>query len=385
MVVSGLLQTGSRTEALWLQREEWPAYKIQVTSLVAVGLLMAIYLATLRFLGVTACPRWDQAKWVFLRAGCSGIGNFLNVFVVVVLGTPMGDAAALSSINTVVAALVGRAFLKEPLRRAHLVGLLCSLTGACMIGFSSAHTLSRSAFLGYPLAVLAGCAQAFQLIFARKSQGLPAQLLSLAGLIALSSVTAISLATGIVKDFEMDKVEDQPWQAVLWVVTLGCFYLFSTTCNCMGGMMCPAGMGATLLTGAGMVSSYAVQAFLFGESVQPLSLAGAFLMLASMAIMSAFRAKPPEEKVGQTDESQTGASHSAADGKDRESTDDDTESLHSFASFISREFASETPSEGSLVVQRRVSKCREDLHRTTSSSSNVPDARTFGSAVRVAV
>jgi len=370
MAVAGIMQTTLRALSLWMKQGGWPFYRIQCISVAALGLALVAYLAISVSLGLVTLPRWHFAKWVFLRGACTGFVSLLSL-VAVQFGAPLGDVAALGSLNTVAAAVLGRLFLGEELRRAHVVGLACAVAGAAMIGLGGHGSLSARAWFGLPLAALSGLAQGFQFVFARKSKGVPAPVLSCSGSFMLFFMTMTAVVTGIVDDASLTPVLEDPWQAVLWLASLVAVTLVITMTSAVGAQLCPAAMSATVTTGVGMVSSYVVQASLFGAEVGPLSLFGAALMLASMLFMTCSRV-PPAAPEAPAPAPGLRLQQAVADG---ELDGDDSESLHSFASFVSAEFAAASPA--SFAAQLRV-------RRAATAPANPPcrtTARTFGAAV----
>lgn len=364
MALAGLMQTSRAALA-----EEWPFYRMQVVAVLVIGLLIAGHLTVNVLLGRAALPKWNMARWVVGRAVCTAGASLLSL-VAVRLGAPIGDVASLGSVNTVAAALLGRLFLGEALERAHVVGLACSIAGATLIGVSGLERLDGRAFLGYPLAVLAGFAQALQFVFARKSRGVPAQLLSVVGSFVLSSMSAVLVATNMVEDYTFESASEAPWQAVQWLATLGALLLISTSSTSTGGQMCPAAVSATLSTGAGMVSGYAVQALFFAAPVGWLSLLGASLMLASMLFMASSRVRPVATE--QPEQSEPEPSFELAS---QEALDDGTDTISSFASFMSAEFAAVAPTAATSRWPAAA------LQRRSQRPPNAPPvAKTLGAA-----
>merc|ERR1719401_2499930 len=103
-----------------------------------------------------------------------------------------------------------------------------------MIGLGGHDSLRARAWFGLPLAALSGLAQGFQFVFARKSRGVPAPILSVVGALMLFFMTMTAVATGIVDDASLTPVFEDPWEAVLWAASLAVVSLVSTTTTSLG-------------------------------------------------------------------------------------------------------------------------------------------------------
>ena len=81
----------------------------------------------------------------------------------------MGSVAALSSVSTITAALLGHFLLGEALGRLHMLALLLVVGGAVQIWDSETIGTSDPRVLGNTLALLAGISAACGTVCARKS------------------------------------------------------------------------------------------------------------------------------------------------------------------------------------------------------------------------
>ena len=81
----------------------------------------------------------------------------------------MGSVGALSSVNTIVAALLGHFVLGEGFSRLHLVALLLALGGAVLIWDPDTMGTSDPKVLGNALALLSGCCAGCVVIASRKA------------------------------------------------------------------------------------------------------------------------------------------------------------------------------------------------------------------------
>lgn len=84
--------------------------------------------ASSKLLGFTPC----QVKWVILR-GLFGCANNVLSVSAILAGAHIGSVGALLSVNTVVAALLGRLVLGEALGKLHILAVFFSLAGAILI------------------------------------------------------------------------------------------------------------------------------------------------------------------------------------------------------------------------------------------------------------
>eukprot|EP00438_Fugacium_kawagutii_P026149 Skav211887 [mRNA] locus=scaffold2402:31384:42561:- [translate_table: standard] len=99
-----------------------------------------------------------EVKWVALVAqGEPASGS-----------TQVGSVGALGSVNTVVAALLGRVVLGEPLGKLHILAMIFSLSGAVLISDpAQAIATMGSSIFGNLLALLAGISLGFMFISSR--------------------------------------------------------------------------------------------------------------------------------------------------------------------------------------------------------------------------
>ena len=81
----------------------------------------------------------------------------------------MGSVGALSSVNTIVAALLGHFALGEDFSRLHLVALLLAMGGAVLIWDPDTMGTSDPKVLGNALALLGGCCAGCMTIASRKA------------------------------------------------------------------------------------------------------------------------------------------------------------------------------------------------------------------------
>lgn len=338
LVLSGVLDTASLVVSGIMEEQNWPYFRIfgLACLLISLGTLVAMALLNI------SLPDASERKWLLLR-GSFGALTFLLLVAAVHQGTPMGDVATLQSVNMVVAALLGRVVLSEPLRCPHLLALLSSLSGAVLIArpsFLFPSEEPREGWLGYLLAPASGFSQACVFIASRKAPGSSAWLHLLS--VMVQCAVAGLLLPLIVPDASLAPVRQAPLMALAWLsVVTGLIFVPSLSTSA-AGRWCPAAVSAMTTTGVRMACSYAAQTVLFGEALEPLTIVGAALMLVAVVVVATLKTEArtgPLEQAGAVDEAATVAVSEEAE----------TESL---ASFIAAEFVDFSPKE-TAVRQRR--------------------------------
>mmetsp|Transcript_38864 Transcript_38864/g.58631 ORF Transcript_38864/g.58631 Transcript_38864/m.58631 type:complete len:281 (+) Transcript_38864:1-843(+) len=264
----------------------------------------------------------------------------------------MGDISALQSINVVVAAILGRAVLGEPMRRLHVGALLFSVMGALLI--SKPTTLvglggaGEPHWLGYSLALLGGVASGGIFIAARKLQGVN-QVVPLTSVFTHQTVCLWILSfSGL--------ANDPPPLKSFGAAPLACIGVciaallangFSTMMMSLGGTWCPAAASSTIFTSVGMSVSYIFQVMLQGKNPDIMSVCGALLMFAAVVVM-AF-ARWYYEPTDAAPEEPTRAVPPSERSKEEATEEEDDES---FVTFIASEFSG--ISDTSAARQRRL-------------------------------
>eukprot|EP00913_Durusdinium_trenchii_P001687 g1561.t1 len=110
-----------------------------------------------------------EVKWVILR-GLFGCANNVLSVSAILAGAHIGSVGALLSVNTVVAALLGRLVLGEALGKLHILAVFFSLAGAILISdLDQVINLDSTAMLGNALALSAGVCLGCMFISSRKS------------------------------------------------------------------------------------------------------------------------------------------------------------------------------------------------------------------------
>lgn len=340
MVFQGLCVTANLMLGRLLKDLQLPFFRI---SAVSAGLMCCMIVVGLTVVGVEL-PAKTTRKWVFAR-GVFGVANFVFLVLAVRVGTSAGDVASLASVNTIVAALAGRIFLKEQLRGWHFFAIGCCLLGGLLISkpkFLFGASAGESSWLGCGLAVAGGFAAAGIAISSRKSGTVSVWWLTLCTLFLSGNAFVILPWMGAVEDFSLEPFKHSTWNVMLWVMLLLGIMLLAILSSSAGNQWCPAAVSATIGTAARMVWGYLAELLVFGNTPEPLTLTGATLMLLSVLVMTLARKPAPQ---GQAASSPSAASQDCAPTGLPDTQDDDDESL---GSFMASEFAVKEAHEARL-------------------------------------
>eukprot|EP00403_Amphidinium_massartii_P015556 CAMPEP_0178415554 /NCGR_PEP_ID=MMETSP0689_2-20121128/23611_1 /TAXON_ID=160604 /ORGANISM="Amphidinium massartii, Strain CS-259" /LENGTH=390 /DNA_ID=CAMNT_0020036877 /DNA_START=104 /DNA_END=1273 /DNA_ORIENTATION=+ len=369
MLFNGVLNSVMVVSGRFAQELEWPYFRFMAASGVLIFACLSIAALALK----TPMPDSRQLKWLILR-GIFGALTFVLMIASVRLGASPGDAAAMASINTVVAALLGRLLLGEKLQLVHGVAVLCSMAGSILIcrpGFIFG--TSNAAVAGYLVAATSGFMQACVFISARKSQGTPLLMLNMSPAAFCVLSFAVLPSTPLLEDYSLETAFDAPMLS-LGLIAMNTLVLMSAMCaNSAAAMWCPAAVSATMNTGSKMLSGYVAQTLLFDHAPEALTLCGAALMLAAVVIMAAARSSGRESAEDHGASASTGTDSKAVpseQSKESSSFDEneDAEETESLASFIAAEFVAH---EGGMRQRRTTSK---------STAGHVPEPEVVGSS-----
>lgn len=332
-LVAGVAVSAEMVFSMVMLQMKWPYWRLTALSCVLCSALVVALLAVFK----RPSPSASQMKWVFL------LGLFSSIYwgfgiVAVQIGVDPGDVAALTSINIVVAAIMGRVFLNEALRPLHLISVILSLAGAVLIArpafiFSSG-VADRAPWYGYGCAIASGFVQGCFFICSRKAGDVSAGHLTLSALV-FSGTFCISLPySGSVAEAPFEVALRSPWEALGWTGVAFLTTMFSSFFSCAGAMMCPAAISATVYTASSMLFGYIVQSILFASTPEPLTITGASLMLCAVTLM-ALAGRTGASVTSQHSEAE-GNIEQAIDPTNTSSAEDDTDSL---ASFVASEFS----------------------------------------------
>eukprot|EP00929_Paragymnodinium_shiwhaense_P058012 TRINITY_DN2905_c0_g1_i1.p1 TRINITY_DN2905_c0_g1~~TRINITY_DN2905_c0_g1_i1.p1 ORF type:complete len:374 (-),score=52.53 TRINITY_DN2905_c0_g1_i1:371-1492(-) len=345
MVLQGLMMTGQIISGELMKRAEWPFYRV-----FGVAHLAAMLVFALIAVGVQApLPERRAVKWMILR-GLGSLCSFIAMSTAVRLGAPAGDVAALTSVNTVIAALMGRAFLGEALQRLHVLALLFSMAGALLISkpsflFGSGDGSGSGHVLAYLLALAGGFSLSCVAIAARKASKTSVWIFNLSPCAACTFAFLCLPLTPAMDDATMQPLLDKPEQGLAWLLLLTVLSVGTIGLNTAGSMWCPAAVSATLSSASRILFGYLADVVIFGKGISPTSLGGAGLMLCGVVVMALVRA-PPRPAGASSPKAPTSPACSA----DTATAEDENESL---ASFIAAEFATKDGHEAEALRQRR--------------------------------
>jgi len=337
MVINALLGSALLVIAKLLM--QWPYFRMMGASCVVASLFFAIGSA----LGKEALPDTRTLKWVVLR-GLFSFAAFASLSCAVRVGASTGDVASLSSVNIIVAAVLGRIFLGEPLRRLHVIAMCCCITGAILISrpkFLFGGSGGGDAWIGYLLAVAGGFGHACVAISTRKGGNAPMSFFNCSTMF-INGMGLVALPyTPLVDDGSLMPLVTSPLAATGWTGLIFFVALASTAAASGGFKWCPAAVSATVGTASRMVWGYLAESIIFGKQPDLLTVCGAAAMLVGVITMALARlparqlktAPAPPVELDLTDV-QPEIQDSQSESIDAED-DDENESL---ASFIAAEF-----------------------------------------------
>lgn len=330
MLMAGVTVTAEMLFSISMLRMQWPYWRVTATSCVLVMAFVAVLMCALR----TPFPAARQVKWVLLLGFFGAIYWGLAV-AAVQLGMDPGDVSALTSINIVIAAMMGSIFLKERFNIEHILAVTLSLSGALLIARPTfvfgATPSTKTPWYGVFCTVMSGFVQGCFFICGRKAGDVSAGHLTLSALFFSFVLCALLPWTTLVEDAPVSVALNLPLEAVGWTGVACATTLSSAFFSSAGSALCPAAISATVYTAASMFFGYLVQTIFFDAAPELITICGAFLMLAAVSLMALAgrRTKGSADVAGQnsTIEETTGAADVSIE-------DDDTES---FASFIASE------------------------------------------------
>jgi len=340
MALQGVLMSAQIVSSKVMISAGWPFYRI-----LGFAHLMGMLVYALVAIAVQAkLPERRAWKWIVSRGLCSVLA-FTGMSCAVQLGAPAGDVAALTSVNTVFAALMARAFLGEPLQYLHIIALLCSVCGAVLIarpsflfGTPADGAASPSSF-AYAFAVFAGFCLSCIAICARKAADTSVWLFNLSPAAWGAVYFMLLPLSPLVDDSSLQSLLDSPAEGTGWIVFHIILLILAIATNSAGSMWCPAAVSATVNSTSRILCGYVADVLLFRLAISPLSLAGAGLMLSGVIVMALVRTPTSAKSAAEAEEGMQPASEG-----------DENESL---ASFVAAEFAQQEGHESTALRQRK--------------------------------
>eukprot|EP00929_Paragymnodinium_shiwhaense_P039976 TRINITY_DN20913_c0_g1_i3.p1 TRINITY_DN20913_c0_g1~~TRINITY_DN20913_c0_g1_i3.p1 ORF type:complete len:386 (+),score=51.02 TRINITY_DN20913_c0_g1_i3:161-1318(+) len=324
-----------------MQSAGWPYYKMLAMS---AGLASGVF-ATLAGLSKAPMPERRSIKWILMR-GIASNGMLGSMIAAVQLGASTGDVAALGSVNTVFAAMLGRMFLGEPLHLSHMIAVLCCITGGVLISkpeFLFGASSSEVPIIAYLMAVFGGLWSAVIAISARKAGKASPWLLNTSATSTGAVAFAILPFTPLVAEPDLSDLHGKLHLSGLWILVNVLLMILGIGCTTLGAMMCPAALSATVNVSARITLGYLADLLIFGGSMDPLSICGAALMLSAVLAMALARKPAAESTPPELESPEAGGEQTSAGAEDE---------TNSLASFVAAEFASEQGYQESIRHRR---------------------------------
>jgi len=242
-----------------------------------------------------------QVKWIWLR-GVFGCATFMLALLAVAAGAPIGDASALGTINVVVAAILGRMFLGERLRAIHVIAVGASFAGAVLVAkpetlLGMRRVEGGAPWLGYLCALGSGLTSGVLFIASRKSQDISTTLMTSSLAAHLFVACWVVALTGLADDAPLNSLTLSPLASMAWLVGLMVLDSANGISTTLGSQICPAAASSTIFTSTQMTLGYVADILIHGTSPEPLTIAGASLMLLAVLLMAlASKTEEPEEE-----------------------------------------------------------------------------------------
>merc|ERR1711971_1291847 len=179
-------------------------YLYGIASLLGGTALAVISIARGDFSELPMCS-W---KWIVLR-GVFGASVFTLMLLAVAFGAPLGDTSALSCVNIVMSALMGRLFLGESLHALHGVALCSSVAGAVLVSqpeslFGDGYAQARVPWVGYIMAIGAGFTSGGTFIAARKAQNINPVIMTTSVMIMEGLLCFVLPLCGVAKEVQIE-------------------------------------------------------------------------------------------------------------------------------------------------------------------------------------
>ncbi|CAK9050249.1 unnamed protein product [Durusdinium trenchii] len=243
-----------------------------------------------------------EVKWVILR-GLFGCANNVLSVSAILAGAHIGSVGALLSVNTVVAALLGRLVLGEALGKLHILAVFFSLAGAILISdLDQVINLDSTAMLGNALALSAGVCLGCMFISSRKSGSASSTMLTASAMVQRWVVCWALAILPVVPDGHFELLWSSPEKTLVFLASCIFLLFVSNLAQSMAAKLCPAALSSTLITGTQMASGFLLDVFVFHKVPKALTLLGASLMFFAVITMALTRlprrarvADPPQQ------------------------------------------------------------------------------------------
>jgi len=234
-------------------------------------------------------PKAAEAKWV-VPTGLFFAGSGGCMFLAVRLEVPLGDFAALNSVNVVFAAFLARLFLREPLHLSNYIAMATSIAGAMCISqpemlFGHSGSGSGGSWVAHILSLLSGFCDACIYVSTRRCSDTAPAYITLsftiqAGIMLLATAPAID-GLPVASLAVSSPLETSGLVFAIFALTTVSLIAFTGA-----SQWCPAAVSATVDTGTRMVVGYTIQVLLFDAELELISVLGAAMMLTSVVSMT---------------------------------------------------------------------------------------------------
>jgi len=302
------------------------------------------------------------------------------MFLAVRLEVPLGDFAALNSVNVVFAAFLARIFLREPLHLSNYLAMASSIAGAVCISqpemlFGHSDRDSGASWVAHVLSLLSGFCDACVYVTTRRCSDTAPTYITLS---FTTQASIMLLATAPAVDgLPVARLATSPLETSGWVFAIFAVTTVSLIAFAGAAQWCPAAVSATVDTGTRMVVGYAMQVLLFDAALELISVLGAAMMLTSvvsMTLMQSFAGQDPDGSVSAAAETSAGDTNN--DSANTVALPNDISSVRSgddsLASFVALEFCCST------LRHRPPLRLRRLMHQGRCSA---PTARAVGASV----
>lgn len=316
----------------------------------SVCLMQAVvFLVAALLHGKFSALEFKACKWVWLR-GFFGCSTYVLYLSAIASGTSLGDVSALTSINVVVAAFLGRAFLGESLRWVHAAAVVLSVTGAALISkptslFNQTLDSGIQQWLGFGLALGSGMASGGVFIAARKSQKVSPLIMTFSVSLQEGAALVLLSLLGFFAEPSLQEVlEAVPLTVLCIFAALFLASAFGSFAMSYGAQLCPAAASSTIFTSVGMTMGYTAQSLMQQEPPELLTLSGAALMLLAVMLMASAKQQSPGSSTAPSQSMDSSINTNETESSAPPSQDGtvDSDGAESLASFIATEFSWES-------------------------------------------
>lgn len=334
-----IFSTGNLIMSKMMQAWDWPYFFLAGLSALCITLGLSLCM----FCQKTFELQRREVKWVFLRGLFGCFNNVLSVCAVLA-GAQVGSVGALGSVNTVVAALLGRLVLGEPLGKLHVLAVIFSLAGSILISDpQQALSSMGSSLFGNLLALLAGISLGCMFISSRKSGSASSMMLTTSAMLQRWIVCWCLAFLPVIPDGRFGLLRQNVGRTFLFWLCLAATIFCTNLAASVASKKCPAALSSTLVTGATMTCGYLSDILVFGKYPSTLTIIGAVMMLLAVMTMALTRLPPkttrtddPAESTGPTEQRHTADTGTTVTPS---STRRSTSRHGSLASFVASEFA----------------------------------------------